>query len=556
MTATFSPHAAAGLRGRLSGRLVLPGEEEYEAGRQVWNASHDHRPALIVQPLSVADVQAAIGFAADRGLPVCVCGGGHNHAGYAVADAALMLDLSAMVSVRVDAADRTVTVGGGATWGVVDRATQAAGLAVTGADVPAVGVGGSTLGGGAGWLHRKLGLSCDNLLAAEIVTADAEVLSVSAEKHPELFWALRGGGGNFGAVTSFTFALHPVGPVHVGVVVCPMERAADALAAYQHLTETGGDELFVRAMLLTAPPAPFVPGSLRGRPAVLLAAAWFGPAGQARSALDELRRLGPPGAVQPRPMPYVELQKISDAMVPRRVRAASLGGFTGPLSPGVISALASAAAEPPPMCAVMLQPLGGAVARVPADATAVPHRDAACYLAVNTIARPEDDGAGQAAWAEKVTGSLPAGTILGPGVHAMGRDEPEDRVRAAYGERAYTRLAAVKAAYDPGNAFRFNQNIRPRPRLTHAGQIATARGQVAVRPHPAARQPHRRVRHARRRAGLSRPGPGKRTRMVRRAGQPIAAGRRGAGRRGRGCRRRCRRSAARPGRGRRCRTRR
>ena len=245
MNASFTPRDAAGLRERLAGPVVLPGQEEYDAARQVWNASHDHRPALIAQPLSVADVQAAVLFAADRGLPVSVRGGGHNHAGYAVADGALMLDLSAMTSVRVDPARRVATVSGGATWGVVDQATQAADLAVTGADVSPVGVGGATLGGGVGWLHRMHGLSGDNLLAAEIVTAGAEVLRVSAQEHPELFWALRGGGGNFGAVTAFTFALHPVGPVHAGTVICPMERAAGALALYQHLCETGGDGLFL-----------------------------------------------------------------------------------------------------------------------------------------------------------------------------------------------------------------------------------------------------------------------------------------------------------------------
>ncbi len=476
MTATISPQTTAGLRRCLSGRVLLPGEADYEAARQVWNASHDYRPALVVRPRSADDVRAAVRFAAGHGLPVCVRGGGHNHAGYAVADGALMLDLSAMASVRVDPARRVAIVGGGATWAAVDRVTQAAGLAVTGADVSTVGVGGSALGGGAGWLHRKLGLTCDNLLAAEIVTAGAEVLHVSAEDHPDLFWALRGGGGNFGVLTAFTFAVHPVGPaVHTGVVMCPMQRAADALAAYQHLCETGGDDLFVRAMLMTAPPAPFVPEPLRGRPVVLLAAAWFGPADQAGAALDELRQFGPPGAGQPRPMPYVELQQMSDAVVPRRVRAASLGGFTGPLSTEVIQALAAVVAEPPPMCAVMLQPLGGAVARVPADATAVRHRDAAHYLAVNTIARPEDDGAAQAAWAGKVTGGLPAGTILGRGLHAMGRDEPEHRVRAAYGEAAYDRLAAVKGCYDPGNTFRFNQNIRPRP---PGGRSDPARGEM------------------------------------------------------------------------------
>jgi len=464
MTARFTPRDAAGLRERLAGRLVLPGQEEYDAARQVWNASHDHRPALIAQPLSVADAQAAVRFAGDRGLAVSVRGGGHNHAGYAVADGALMLDLSALVSVRADAARRVATVGGGATWGTVDQATQAAGLAVTGADVPPVGVGGATLGGGVGWLHRMLGLSCDSLIAAEIVTAGADVLRVSAHEHPELFWALRGGGGNFGAVTSFTFALHPVGPVHTGTVICPMERANDALALYQHLCDTGGDELFLRAMLVTAPPAPFIPEPLRGRPAVILSAAWFGPADRGESALRELREFRPPAADLLRPMPYVQLQRMQDGAVPRRVRAASLGGFTGPLTTGLIDALTSVAAQPPPMSMVELQPLGGAVARVSPDATAFRYRRAAHLLAVLAAALPEDPGTEQAAtWAEKVNGSLPAGAILGPSVHGMGRDEPEDRVRAAYGDTSYARLAAVKHAYDPANMFRFNQNIRPQP---------------------------------------------------------------------------------------------
>ena len=464
MTGSFSPRAAAGLRQRLAGRLVLPGEEEYDAARQVWHASHDYRPALIAQPLSVADVQAAVRFAGEWGLPVCVRGGGHNHAGWAVADGALMLDLSAMVSVRVAPARRVATVGGGATWRLVDQATQDAGLAVTGANVSAVGAAGSTLGGGTGWLHRVFGLSCDNLLAAEIVTADADVVSASAGENPDLFWALRGGGGNFGAVTSLTFALHPIGPAHVGLVACPMDRAAGALALYQHLCDTGGDELFARAMLAIAPPLPFIPEALRGRPAVILSAAWFGPPGQAGPALRELREFGPPGAGPPRPMPYAELQRMLDAVVPRRVRQTMLGGYAGPLSAGVIDGLISVAGQPPPMSMVELQPLGGAVARISPDATPFRHRRAAHLLAVLAAALPEDPGAEQAAaWADKVNASLPTGTILGPSVHAMGRDEPEDRVRAAYGDAAYTRLAAVKHAYDPDNLFRFNQNIRPQP---------------------------------------------------------------------------------------------
>jgi hypothetical protein len=245
-----------------------------------------------------------------------------------------------------------------------------------------------------------------------------------------------------------------------------MERAASALALYQHLCDTGGDELFLRAMLVTAPPAPFVPEPLRGRPAVILSAAWFGPPDRGESAVRELREFGPPTAGLLRPLSYVQLQRMQDTAVPRRVRAASLGGFTGPLTAGVINALASAAAQPPPMSMVELQPLGGAVARVSPDATAFRYRRAAHALAVLAAARPDDPGADQAAvWAKQVNSSLPARTILAPIVHIMARDEPADQVRAAYGRAAYARLAAVKNAYDPGNMFRFNQNIRPQPQI-------------------------------------------------------------------------------------------
>lgn len=463
MTAEVSTRALAGLRDRCEGRVMLPGQDGYDDARQVWNARHDHRPALIAQPVSAADAAAAVAFAREHGLGVCVHGGGHNHAGYAIADGALMLDLSAMVAVRVDPIRRVAIVSGGATWGVVTQATQAAGLAVTGADVSRVGVAGPTLAGGFGWLHRMLGLSCDNLLAAEVVTANAEVLHVSAQEHPDLLWALRGGGGNFGAVIAFTFALHPVSLAHVGTVVCPMDRAADALGLYQHLCESGGDELFARAMLMTAPAAPFVPEQLRGRPAVILSAAWFGRAGQAEAALSELRRFTSPGADLVRPVPYLQLQQMHDAMVPRRVRAVAEGGFTGPVNAGMIDALTSPAAQPPPMSMVELQPLSGAVARISPDATAFPHRRAAHILAILGAAPATDTGDELAGWAETVNGSLPAGTILGLSVLAMGRDEPEARIRDAYGQALYDRLAEVKATYDPDNVFRFNQNIRPRP---------------------------------------------------------------------------------------------
>jgi hypothetical protein len=266
-----------------------------------------------------------------------------------------------------------------------------------------------------------------------------------------------------------------------------MERAADALALYQHLCDTDGDELFLRAMLVTAPLAPFIPEQLRGQPAVTLSAAWFGPVGQGESALRALREFGSPGAGLLRPLSYVQLQRMHDAAVPRRVRAVSLGGFTGPLTAGMIDALTSAVAQPPPMSMVELQPLGGAVARVSPDATAFRYRHAAHLLAILAAARPEDLGAEHASWAEKVDDSLPAGTILGPSVHAMGRDEPEGRVRAAYGGAAYARLAAVKHAYDPGNMFRFNQNVRPQPGSQPARRDGLRAHLVCARCRPARR---------------------------------------------------------------------
>ncbi|MBO0773594.1 MAG: FAD-binding oxidoreductase, partial [Actinobacteria bacterium] len=270
------------LRRRVTGRVLLPGDgPEYDAARRVWNAAADHHPAAVVRPADEDDVQAAVRFASEHALPVSMRSGGHHHAGYAAGEGALMIDLSSWRRVRVDAAAGTVTVQPGATWGELDAATTAHGLVTTGCDMPSVGVGGSVLGGGFGWLHRRFGLSCDNLLGARLVSADAAIRAVDARDADGLFWALRGGGGAFGVVTDLTLALHRVPALATTSALLPVEQARDGLAAYREITTNAPEELFVRALLMPAPPAPWVPVSLHGHPVLIVAGTWLGdPAGR------------------------------------------------------------------------------------------------------------------------------------------------------------------------------------------------------------------------------------------------------------------------------------
>jgi FAD/FMN-containing dehydrogenase len=441
----------AGLRRRVEGQVLLPGEPGYDAARQVWNAAVDRRPAAIVRPAGVADVQAAVRFAAGHGLPVSVRGGGHHHAGHAAGDGALMVDLSGWRAVRADPDGRTVTAQPGVTWAGLDQATQRSGLATTGADVPAVGVAGTTLGGGFGWLHRRFGLSCDNLLAAQIVTAAGEAKTADAETSPELLWALRGGGGAFGVVTSLTLALHPVTGVHTAAAVLPLDQARDGLAAYRELTASAPDELFTRAMLMPAPPAPFVPAPLRGRPVLLLAAAWIGDPARAEAGLRPLLALGGSPA---RPASYLELQQLSEQGFPGRVRATARGHFLDGLSDGLIDVLLDAADDAPPMWMIALQPGGGAMARISPEATAFPHRSATHHLHVQGLTPPQETSRQHAGWVQgwdkqirpHTNGGIYAGTAM--------PDGDTDLAAAAYGPNL-TRLTALKTRLDPAGLFRF-----------------------------------------------------------------------------------------------------
>ena len=448
------------LRAGFRGELIWPGDDGFDAARRVWNGMIDRRPAVIARAAETADVVAAVRFAAGSGLAVSIRGGGHSAAGLAVADGALMLDLSAMKAVHVDTAARTAVARPGLRWAELDAVTQAFGLATTGGVVGSTGIAGLTLGGGIGWLDRLIGLTCDNLLGAEIVTADGQTLSTCGDTRPELYWALRGGGGNFGVVTSFTYRLHPVTGAYGGLLGYPLDRAAEVLRAFHEVSAAAPDRLTLYAALLTAPPAPFVPEHMRGRRVVGVMSAYFGPADEAERALAPLRGLASRPVIDAlRPMSYQQVQQYFDGLPTLPLHHYFTAEWLRGLDEASIEALVTAAAAAPsPHSMIVLKRMGGAVARVPAGDTAFWYRDAAYHLDVHAQWTPGTAPEPQIAWARAARQA--ARTVSAGGGYVNFLDPGEDRVRAAYGGN-YGRLARIKAAYDPGNLFRHNNNIPP-----------------------------------------------------------------------------------------------
>jgi FAD/FMN-containing dehydrogenase len=397
-------------------------------------------------------------------VPVSVRGAGHHHAGYAAGDGALMVDFSGWRDVSIDPAAGTATVQPGVPWAGLDRAAQQAGLATTGADVPVVGVAGTTLGGGLGWLHRRFGLSCDNLLAAQLVTAAGELQTVDDTEHPELLWALRGGGGAFGVVASLTLALHPVPPVRTAAALLPLDQARSGLAAYRELTAAAPDELFARAMLMPAPPAPFVPEPLHGRPVLMLAAAWIGDPAGADAGLRPLQALGGPPA---QPISYLGLQQLSERGFPGRVRASARGHFLDGLGDGLIDVLLDAAGDAPSMSMIQLQPGGGAMARISPGATAFPHRTATHHLHLQGLTPPGQTGGQHAEWVQARDAQIRPYTTGGIYANAATPGDDTDLAAAAYGSNL-ARLAALKTQLDPAGLFRFTP-LSAQPRADRVG---------------------------------------------------------------------------------------
>ncbi|HEU4324165.1 MAG TPA: FAD-binding oxidoreductase [Roseiflexaceae bacterium] len=447
-------------RAGLRGALLRPGDTQYDTARLLWNGLVERRPALIVRCAGTADVIHSLAFARRHALPLTVRGGGNNVTGRALCDNGLTLDVSLMKGVRVDPAGRSVRLEAGLTWGELDHETQAFGLATTGAHISTTGVVGVTLGGGYGWLMRKYGLAADNLVSADLVTADGRLLYASAESQPDLLWALRGGGGNFGVVTSAEYRLHPVGPlVFGGMAFYAAERTAEVLRFYRELTRRAPDELTVLATLCTAPPAPFVPAELRGAPVAALAVCHCGSPEAAQRDLAPLRALGPL-VDRIGPIPYTRLQRLFDAagVFGRcvHVRSDHLAALNDDLIDTVAQHFAGITS---PLSVVMISALGGAVARVDEHATAFGHRRTAYDIAITAMWTDPRETVLHRGWADQLWEELrPHST--GVYVNELG-DEGEERLRAAYHPASFARLAALKQRYDPDNLFRPSQNIRP-----------------------------------------------------------------------------------------------
>ena len=442
------------LSATVAGSVVAPDHARYEEARQVWNGMIDRRPAAIVFPTSDADVAAAIGFARQQGLEIAVRGGGHNAAGLATIDGGLVIDLAEMNQVDVDPERRIARVGGGANWGEFDAATQAHGLAATGGAISTTGVAGLTLGGGLGYLMRSQGLACDNLIGARVVLADGAVVETSETERPELLWGLRGGGGNFGVVTEFVFRLHPLAGMYAGLLLYARDRASEALRTYREVTATAPDELTTFFALLSTPD---------GAPVLAFMPMFAGNAEAGAAAVAPYRALGEPIADMVGPISYVALQQTLDDGFPPGPHVYWRSHFlTGLPDEAFDVIVAGANAAPSPLSAVLIEHLGGAVARVGRDDTAFDHRDAEYNLAIIGRWLDPADAETNIAWARGLWEDMRP-FARGTYVNYLGVGDTAERVKDAYSPEKYARLAALKRAYDPENVFRRNQNIVPAP---------------------------------------------------------------------------------------------
>jgi FAD/FMN-containing dehydrogenase len=451
----------AELRARFRGALLRPGEEGYDKGRRIWNGAIDRRPALIARCAGADDVVAAVGFARERELRVSVRGGGHAVAGHAVCDDGLMIDLSLMKAVAVDPDARTVRAAGGALWADVDRATAPRALATTGGIISHTGIGGLTLGGGLGHLMRKHGLTVDSLLSVDLVTADGDRIHVDEATEPELFWGLRGGGGNFGIATAFEYRLHPVGPIVLGgPLFWPLSDARAVLRFLREFAPEAPDELGITMVLRLAPPMPFLPPEQYGKPVLALVPVWAGDIAEGMEAIAPLAAVGAPLANVVRPVPYLAIQSMLDGGALHGNRYYWKSHRLHELSDEAIEVLiARTEAITSPLSQLGGWAIGGAASRVDPDATAVGAREVGFELNV-TAAWPAADADGErhVAWVREGWEALRPHSV---GVYAnFLSDEDAAGVQAAYGDRL-ARLTALKDRYDRGNVFRLNANVPP-----------------------------------------------------------------------------------------------
>jgi FAD/FMN-containing dehydrogenase len=436
----------------LRGPLLRPSDGGYDGARKVWNGMIDRHPALIARCAGVADVMAAVRFARTHALLVSVRGGGHNITGNAVCEGGLMIDLSPMKSVRVDPAKRTARAEAGLTWGEYNRETQAFGLASTGGVVSTTGIAGLTLGGGLGWLHGKHGLSCDNLLSADVVTADGQFLTASADQHPDLFWGLRGGGGNFGVVTSFEYKLHPVGPVLAGMVIHPMAKAKEVLRFYRDFCRGCPDEMVAAGALMTSPDS---------APVAVIVVGYIGDLAAGEKAVAPLRKFGTPLADTIAPTSYVQLNTLFDAAFPYGgVYRYWKSSFLKELRDDMLDIMIARSAKMlSPMSSVLFFHVHGAPTRVDRDATAFGMRDDQWDYDVISQWTDPAEAAGHIQWTREFWTAVEPFASGDVYVNHLDAEEAT-RIRTAY-SHGYERLVALKNKYDPTNLFRMNQNIKP-----------------------------------------------------------------------------------------------
>jgi FAD/FMN-containing dehydrogenase len=451
--------SSAQLTDTIQGRVITADDSDYDEARRVFSGAIDKHPAAIAKVTDAADVAAVIRLARESGQELAVRSGGHSNAGHGVSEGGIVLDLAELDALDIDPETRTAWAGAGLTAHAYSVAAGAHGLATGFGDTGSVGIGGITLSGGVGFLVRKHGLTIDALLAAEVVTSDGELLHVDAESHPDLFWAIRGGGGNFGVVTRLHFRLHEVGTIFGGMLILP--ATADAIEGFIAEAQAAPEELSGIANVMTAPPMPFLPPEAHGKLVLMALMAYAGPVEQGESVLAPFRALAEPIADMLRPIPYPEIYPPEDEEYRpiATVRTIFMDGLDRGDAETILEEIQSA---PSPMAVTQLRVLGGAMARVPADATAFAHRDRPIMANVASIAERADQLAEPAAWVAALSARLSQGDEAGY-VGFLG-DEGEERVRAAYPQPTWDRLAAVKAQYDPDNLFRLNQNVPPAAR--------------------------------------------------------------------------------------------
>jgi FAD/FMN-containing dehydrogenase len=450
-----------GLRAALRGPLLRPGDAGYDESRTIWNAMIDRRPALIARCTGAADVMLAVNFARENGLLLAVRGGGHNIAGNAVCNDGMMIDLSPMKLVRVDPDTRTAHVGAGATLGDLDHETQAFGLATPTGINSTTGVAGLTLGGGFGWLSRKYGMTIDGLTAADVVTANGKLLRASERENPDLFWAIRGGGGNFGIVTRFEFRLHPVGPnVLAGLVVYPIDQARSALTQYREFAKTLPDESAAWIVLRKAPPLPFLPASIHGKEVIIFALFHGGDPAKGQAIFEPVRRFGTPAGEHIGIQPFTAWQSAFDPLLTPGARNYWKSHNFTRLEDGLLDIVLKYVGQlPSPHTEIFIGQLGGAMSRVAADATAYSERSAEYVMNVHGRWETAAEDKACVAWSRRLFDEAAPYATGGVYVNFLTEDE-SDRVIKAYGGN-FRRMTQIKAKYDPSNLFRLNQNVKP-----------------------------------------------------------------------------------------------